>query len=456
MNIDLSKIKKTIKIMVLCFIGLLFLIYLFDTIVALKAKNYLYNTTDSIPYNSVGVILGASKNFTSGERNQYFDNRIAAGVSLYKAKKVSYFVVSGDHNRPEYNEPQDMKQALVDNGIPENHIYLDYAGFRTLDSIVRMDKIFNQSSFTIISQKFHLERALYISTSKGLNTVGFVADDVELPMSYKVNDFLREKVARVKMLIDLVVNKQPKFLGDPISIGGKIDLLDIPLGKYKYQTNEKKDTCSFDIKNIDKNRLVFDDFFCFHEISIDKDGNPVASIGEISSQSIGFKPEAKIENNIAKFSYHEGIDSCDLDFIFIDLQTIRIKQNSCTGQGAGIHFSGVYSREENNLDLLSSKINITDDFTKNILNTYIKNTQNKLVSLNRDVDKAYFDRTETYNSIVYDVYYIGHTEMEPDGSNPRSIHDAWVYIDTKTQQLYEVVFDNDSIKLVLFQPLNKK
>lgn len=180
------------------------------------AKAFIYQNIDSIPQNKAGLLLGTSKLLRSGLPNQYFQNRIQATVDLYKAGKIEVVVISGDNSRKGYNEPEDMKSELMLRGIPEDKIYLDYAGFRTLDSVVRMEKIFGQKSFTIISQKFHNQRAIYIAYAKGLQAVGYNAEDVNAYSAFKTQ--LREKFARVKLFLDLWTGKNPKFLGEPVII----------------------------------------------------------------------------------------------------------------------------------------------------------------------------------------------------------------------------------------------
>lgn len=180
------------------------------------AKAFIYQNIDSIPQNKAGLLLGTSKLLRSGLPNQYFQNRIQATVDLYKAGKIEVVVISGDNSREGYNEPEDMKSELMLRGIPEDKIYLDYAGFRTLDSVVRMEKIFGQKSFTIISQKFHNQRAIYIAYAKGLQVVGYNAEDVNAYSGFKTQ--LREKFARVKLFLDLWTGKNPKFLGEPVII----------------------------------------------------------------------------------------------------------------------------------------------------------------------------------------------------------------------------------------------
>jgi SanA protein len=137
-------------------------------------------------------------------------------VRLFKEGKVDFILVSGDNSTKDYDEPSTIKVDLIKKGIPSNKIYLDYAGFRTLDSVVRCKKIFGQSSITIISQQFHNERAIYIAKLKDIEAVGFNAKDVSVQYGFKTR--LRERLARVKMVLDLIFDKKPKFLGEKIEI----------------------------------------------------------------------------------------------------------------------------------------------------------------------------------------------------------------------------------------------
>lgn len=180
------------------------------------ASQKLYTEISAIPQNKVGLLLGTSPKLKSGKNNLYFDYRILATASLYRAGKIKQILISGDNRKEEYNEPEEMKKALMQQGIPERVIYLDYAGLRTLDSIIRANKIFGQSKLTIISQKFHNERAIYLSGKNGIDAIGFNAKDVTQYAGLKTQ--IRELFARVKMFIDLATDKQPKFLGEKVII----------------------------------------------------------------------------------------------------------------------------------------------------------------------------------------------------------------------------------------------
>jgi SanA protein len=181
-----------------------------------SGRELVFNDINKIRHNKVGLLLGTSKYFRSGQPNQFYVNRITAATELLSAGKIDFIVISGDNSEKYYNEPRDMKNDLLKMGIPESRIILDYAGFRTYDSIIRLDKVFGQKSFIIISQRFHNLRAVYIAKSFGLDAIGYNAKDVDKYSGFKTR--LREKFARVKVFIDLFVHKEPKFLGEKIEI----------------------------------------------------------------------------------------------------------------------------------------------------------------------------------------------------------------------------------------------
>ncbi|MEZ4884078.1 MAG: ElyC/SanA/YdcF family protein [Chitinophagales bacterium] len=183
-----------------------------------STRNKVFDKISDIPVNKVGLLLGTTEILANGRRNLYFDFRIQAAVQLYKAKKIRYIVASGDNHTKNYDEPTAMKAALMRKGIPESAIYLDYAGFRTLDSVVRCKEIFGQQRFTIISQLFHNQRAIFIAKSQGLEAVGFNARNVAMRYGFKV--MVREYLARVKAVLDVyLLRKKPKFLGEPVEVG---------------------------------------------------------------------------------------------------------------------------------------------------------------------------------------------------------------------------------------------
>ena len=199
------------KIIILVFVVIGFSIITTYHWVSFKTRHFIFDDVSTISKNKVGLILGTGKYTADGNVNLFFKYRIDAAVKLFKAGKIKYILVSGDNSQKDYNEPSDFKNDLIKEGIPEDKIFLDYAGFRTLDSVVRAKEIFGQTSITIISQKFHNQRAIYIANHFDINAVGFNAKDA-------YTSHFREYLARPKASLDLIFNVQPKFLGDPIII----------------------------------------------------------------------------------------------------------------------------------------------------------------------------------------------------------------------------------------------
>lgn len=216
MNFIKKSFKKILLLSFFLILGILGSIVVANYLIVSKTKNAIFENVKDVPYNKVGVVLGTIKILPNGYVNRYFKYRIEATVALYKAKKIKYIIVSGDNSSKKYNEPEDMKNALIAKGIPANKIFMDFAGFRTLDSVVRARDVFGQNSFTIISQKFHNERAIYLAYLEGIEIVAFNAKDVTI--NYGIKTQIREKLARVKVFIDYFTGKEPKFLGKKIKI----------------------------------------------------------------------------------------------------------------------------------------------------------------------------------------------------------------------------------------------
>lgn len=205
-------LKKLIKIGM----AIIIIVLLIDASIKHRAKNDLFDNISLIQSNKVGLVLGAGKHTPSGQINLFYKYRLEAAANLYKAGKIEFILVSGDNGRKDYNEPSDFKNDLIALGIPANKIFLDYAGFRTLDSIVRAKKVFGLSKFTIISQKFHNERALFLAKHNDIEAIAFNAKTTSA--KYSIKTYLREYLARTKATIDVLFNVQPKFLGKKIEI----------------------------------------------------------------------------------------------------------------------------------------------------------------------------------------------------------------------------------------------
>lgn len=208
--------KKKRKIILLILSLPLLLIIISNYSIEKNAQNKTFSDVELVQKNKVGLVLGTSKMLTNGRVNLYFQYRIQATVKLFKKGKIDFVLVSGDNSNKNYDEPTDFKEELIKLGIPAEKIFLDYAGFRTLDSVVRAKEIFGQKNITVISQQFHNERAIYLAEKHGINAVGFNAKDVSARYGFKVQ--LREYLARTKVFVDILFDVQPHFLGEQILI----------------------------------------------------------------------------------------------------------------------------------------------------------------------------------------------------------------------------------------------
>ena len=185
------------------------------------ANGRVFHSVAVAPEREVGLVLGTSKETRHGKANLHFGQRIEAAAALYRAGKVRHLLVSGDNHIASYDEPDDMRAALVAAGVPAGAITCDYAGFRTLDSVVRAREIFGLSRCVIISENFHCPRALWIAQRHGLDAIAFAAPDVALK-SWSLRAEIREQLARSWCAVDLcLLHRGPRFLGpmEPIHVG---------------------------------------------------------------------------------------------------------------------------------------------------------------------------------------------------------------------------------------------
>lgn len=207
--------KKLIKLIITLIFLITISIYVPNKIITNNADQKTFTNTQQIQKNKVGIVLGTPKFVSNGLINLYYQYRLEAAAQLFKAKKVDFILASGD-NLTSNDELFVFKEDLVKLGIPADKIFLDYAGFRTLDSMVRAKEIFGQESITIISQKFHNERAIYLAEKFDIKAIGFNAKDVS--SDYGRYTAFREYLARTKAVLDIIIGKQPKFLGEKIEI----------------------------------------------------------------------------------------------------------------------------------------------------------------------------------------------------------------------------------------------
>lgn len=183
-----------------------------------STDSQIYSNIDQIPETEIALVLGTSHRLINGSPNPYFKERMQLAANLYHEEKVKHILVSGDNATKYYNEPIVMKNALIELGVPEEVITLDYAGFRTLDSIIRCKKVFDQNDITIITQSFHSYRALFISdyyNMKSVAMVNYSGPDIPKGMIF------REYLARTLAVFDLyIINREPKFLGKKETLNG--------------------------------------------------------------------------------------------------------------------------------------------------------------------------------------------------------------------------------------------
>lgn len=198
----------TIGVLVLCAFAL-------DRWISWQTAPYIYDDLLSLPPRQVGVVLGTAKYYRTGVINQYYLYRMQGALNAYNSSKVSYLLLSGDNALQSYNEPMTMRRDLIAAGISPADIVLDYAGFRTLDSIVRTRKVFDTNDFTIITQRFHCERALFIALHMGIQAQCYAVSSPKNMMMVR----LREVGARLGALFDLyILKREPRFLGPQVPI----------------------------------------------------------------------------------------------------------------------------------------------------------------------------------------------------------------------------------------------
>jgi SanA protein len=211
------KLKRAKMIVAICSFLLLISVVIWTNIRVNSYEKFTFDNIEKLDFTYCAVVLGTSKYLSNGKENQYYNNRIKAAVALYFSGKCKKLIVSGDNRRNDYNEAKDMKNDLIKLGIKENDIICDYAGTRTLDSIIRFKEIFIQNKGIVISQRFHNNRAIYIGRSRGVELCGFNANDVDRYHGFKTR--LREILSKFVCVLEIEILKtNPKHLGGQIQI----------------------------------------------------------------------------------------------------------------------------------------------------------------------------------------------------------------------------------------------
>jgi SanA protein len=184
-----------------------------DLYISKHTESDIYSDMKKVPAKKAALVLGTAKYMIGGGKNYFYTYRIRAAVELFKAGKVKTIVVSGDNSTKYYDETGKMQKDLIAAGISRKYISVDPLGVRTLDSVVRAEAIFDLKDYIIVSQKFHLERALFIAKAKGQKVIGYKAKDIPgTAAAYRMK--AREYLARVKAFLDVyVLHTKPKFDG---------------------------------------------------------------------------------------------------------------------------------------------------------------------------------------------------------------------------------------------------
>lgn len=182
-----------------------------DQAVSCYVRNQVYDNIHAVPHRPYALVLGTSRYFSDNSLNLFYYNRLLAAQELMKNNKVDYLLLSGDNRTRQYNEPRNMYYDLRKLGINGEFMYLDFAGFRTLDSVIRAKSVFHADSITIVSQKFHCERALFIAKYYKIDAICYAAEYPDGHYGVRIREFF----ARLYMLWDLLTEKGPYFLGEP-------------------------------------------------------------------------------------------------------------------------------------------------------------------------------------------------------------------------------------------------
>ncbi len=208
-------LKKLVKAITLVVISLVLFVFVTNLWVVQSSRDRIYSV-DSVRKNDLALVLGTSKRTSSGGENRFFKERMTTAATLHAQGTIRHILVSGDNGSKYYNEPIDMLNALGDLHIPDSVISLDYAGFRTLDSVVRSKQVFGQDKLLIVTQEFHCYRSLFIADYFGIEAVAVSADDggpIGLTLA------TREVFARTMAVLDLyVLQRKPRYLGEKVEL----------------------------------------------------------------------------------------------------------------------------------------------------------------------------------------------------------------------------------------------
>jgi SanA protein len=195
-------------------VAVLGMVALINNWVINNTYSYIYDDWSLLPDNEVGLVLGTSNRTRSGAPNPQFYSRVHAAAQLYQLGKIKRIIVSGANPDSTYNEPRTMRRELVKSGVPPAAIYMDFAGFRTFDSVARAQVVFQLDKVTIITQRYHAYRAVFVAKKLHMQVAAYAAPSDDIGTFTRT--MLREVLARVRVVLDIyVLHTTPKFLGAP-------------------------------------------------------------------------------------------------------------------------------------------------------------------------------------------------------------------------------------------------
>ena len=216
------RIKRFFIILILAAVLLATAVFVPNFIVIKKTESNIVTLEEAAELSDVdcAVILGAG--VREGKPTPMLRDRLLVGIDLYKSGAVKKLIMSGDHGSTDYDEVNIMKSFAVDRGVPDEDIFMDHAGFSTYETIYRAREIFEEDNVIIVSQKYHLYRALYIAEKLGIKSVG-VSADLDTYRGQTKRD-LREILARDKDFFKCIFKPKPTYLGDKIPVSGNGNL----------------------------------------------------------------------------------------------------------------------------------------------------------------------------------------------------------------------------------------
>lgn len=212
------QVIKKIIIFILSAVLLSSLIFIFANYRVLSvSRKHIYQNINDVPPAQAALVLGAGVK-SSGQLSDILRDRADTALELYQNKKVAKILATGDNSTIHYNETKAMENYFLDHGVESKDLFLDYAGFDTYDSMYRARNVFQAESLIVVTQNFHLNRAVYFGRSFGMSVVGMSADK----QGYRGMTWLRarESLARVKGFFDVLFHAKPKFLGTPVPLSG--------------------------------------------------------------------------------------------------------------------------------------------------------------------------------------------------------------------------------------------